>query len=73
MAFKDFVSSMLQDERGSTSSKRVVAIIGALVLYIAFLFHIPVNNHLADLITGIVGVGLGLTTWDKFSLNKNNP
>lgn len=67
MAFKDILKDMLTDERGSTSHKRVIVSLGALSLMVAFLAHIPVNNHLADLIAAIVAAGMGLTTWDKFS------
>lgn len=67
MAFKEFLKNMLTDERGSTSHKRVIVTLGALSLLIAFLGHIPVSDHLADLIAGIVAVGMGFTTWDKFS------
>lgn len=73
MSFKDTIKSMLTDERGSTSHKRVIVTIGALCLFIGFFVRIPINDHLADLIAGIVAVGMGFTTWDKFSIkNKDN-
>jgi Na+/H+ antiporter NhaC len=73
MAFKDILKDMLTDERGSTSHKRVIVSLGALCLFVGFFIHIPVNDHLADLIAGIVAVGMGFTTWDKFSVkNKEN-
>jgi uncharacterized membrane protein len=72
MAIKDFFKSMLTDERGSTSHKRVVVSIGALCLFTGFFLPITVNEHLADLIAGIVGVGMGFTTWDKFSVKKKD-
>lgn len=67
MSFKEIIKDMLTDERGSTSHKRVIVSLGALSLLVAFLAHIPTNDHLADLIAGIVAVGMGFTTWDKFS------
>jgi len=67
MAFKEFILDMFQDERGSISHKRVVVSLGAISLCTAFLVHIPVNDHLADLIAGIVAAGMGFTTWDKYT------
>lgn len=72
MSFKDTIKSMISDERGSTSHKRVIATIGALCLFTGFFLPITVNEHLADLICGIVGVGMGFTTWDKFSVKKKD-
>lgn len=70
MSFKDILKDMLTDERGSTSHKRVIVTLGALCLFVGFFTPIPVNDHLADLIAGIVAVGMGFTTWDKFSVKK---
>ena len=67
---KEFFKSMLQDERGSVSHKRIVVTIGAVCLFIALFLGVKINEHVADLIATIVAVGMGFTTWDKFS-NKN--
>jgi Na+/H+ antiporter NhaC len=67
MSFKEIVKDMLTDERGSTSHKRVIVSLGAICLFVGFFLHTPINDHLADLIAGIVAVGMGFTTWDKFS------
>jgi len=72
MSFKDSIKSMLADERGSTSHKRVIATVGALCLFVGFFVPIKINEHLADLIASIVAVGMGFTTWDKFSLKKKD-
>jgi hypothetical protein len=72
MAIKEFLKNMLTDERGSTSHKRVIATLGALSLFIAFLGGLTINSHLADLIATIVALGMGFTTWDKFSPKKKN-
>lgn len=70
---KEFLKSMLADERGSTSHKRVIVTIGALCLFVALFLNTHVNEHVAELIAGIVAVGMGFTTWDKFSVkNKDN-
>lgn len=67
-SLKDLFISLLSDEKGAISSKRVIAILGSLVLFVGFFVKIPQNDHLADLIAGVVAVGLGLTTWDKYSV-----
>lgn len=68
---KDFIKSMLTDERGSTSHKRVIVTLGALCLFVG-LFVPQINIHVAELVAGIVAVGMGFTTWDKFSVKKKN-
>lgn len=72
MSFKEVLKDMLTDERGSTSHKRVIVSLGALCLFVGFFVHIPINDHLADLIAGIVMIGMGFTTWDKFSTKKKD-
>jgi len=67
MSFKDFITSTLTDERGSISHKRIIVSLGALSLFVAFLAHMPIDIELAKIIAGIVAVGMGFTTWDKFS------
>lgn len=64
---KEFFKSMLSDERGSISHKRIVVTIGAACLFVALFIGEKVNEHVADIIGGIVAVGMGFTTWDKFS------
>jgi Na+/H+ antiporter NhaC len=71
MSFKQFITSMLADERGSTSHKRVIVSLGALCLFVG-LFIPHINEHVAELVAGIVAFGMGFTTWDKFSLKKKN-
>lgn len=70
MSFKDTLKDMLTDERGSISHKRVIVSLGALCLFVG-LFIPHINESVAELIAGIVAVGMGFTTWDKFS-NKTN-
>ena len=69
MNFKQFIKDMLTDDRGSTSHKRVIVSLGAIVLFVA-LFVPQINIHVAELVAGIVAVGMGFTTWDKFSNKK---
>ena len=69
---KEFFKSMLTDERGSISHKRMIVSVGALSLFVAFLANMKVDAHLADLIAGIVAVGMGFTTWDKHNKKKTD-
>ena len=64
---KEFLKNLLSDERGSISSKRSVGILCVISLLIAFFVKTQINEHLADLISGIAIVALGLTTWDKYT------
>lgn len=72
MSLKDILKDMLTDERGSTSHKRAIVTLSALCLLAAFIFNFNVSTHLADLVAGIVFVGMGFTTWDKFSTKKKD-
>jgi hypothetical protein len=72
MSLKDILKDMLTDERGSTSHKRTIVTLSAFCLLTAFIFNFNVSTHLADLVAGIVFVGMGFTTWDKFSTKKKD-
>lgn len=72
MSLKDVVKDMLTDERGSTSHKRAIVTLSAVCLLSAFMFNFNVNTHMADLVAGIIFVGMGFTTWDKFSTKKKD-
>ena len=72
MSFKDTIKSILSDERGSISHKRIVVTIGAICLFVAMFLGTAINEHVAELVAGIVGVGMGFTTWDKFSIKKKD-
>ena len=65
--FFDYLKSLLQDENGSFSSKRLVGLLGALVLYVCAF----VANHLTPGLIeaiNILALGcLGLTSVDKFT------
>lgn len=64
---KEFLKSMITDERGSTSSKRVVGILSALSLIICLLFKINPATELITAVATIAIASLGLTSVDKFS------
>ena len=65
MSIKDFLFSLLADERGSVSHKRVIAIIGAFVLFSVFIAS--KDAHMADLVFYMTLTFAGLTTVDKFT------
>lgn len=72
MSLKEILKDMLTDERGSTSHKRTIVTLSAICLLTSFIFNFNVNTHMADLVAGIIFVGMGFTTWDKFSTKKKD-
>ena len=63
--FKDFILSTLSDERGSISHKRIIATIGAFILFGTFLF--TKSSELANLVFYLVCACMGFATIDKFT------
>ena len=65
-------NSLLRDERGDISSKRIIGILSSLILFIiAIRLAFTIENDtipdsLINALTMIATVGLGLTTVDKF-------
>ena len=77
MSLKDnWINSLLKDERGEISSKRITGIISALVLWIigvkmAFsTTTLTVSDTLINALAMLASVGLGLSSWDKFTEMK---
>jgi hypothetical protein len=64
-SFKDFILSTFSDDKGSISHKRVLATIGAIILFVVYI--IGRDSHLADLIFYFVCACMGLATVDKFT------
>lgn len=64
-SFKDFVLSTFSDEKGAISHKRILATIGAIILFVVYI--IGRDSHLADLIFYFVCACMGLATIDKFT------
>jgi len=64
-SFKDFILSTFSDDKGSISHKRVLATIGAIILFVVYI--IGRDAHLADLIFYFVCACMGLATVDKFT------
>lgn len=70
---KQFIQKMLLDESDSPSTKRVIALIGSIVLFFTMFINSFTSVDLApsaELITGVVTVicvCLGASSIDKFS------
>jgi hypothetical protein len=64
---KEFLKSMLTDERGATSSKRIVGVLCTFSLLICLLLKITPATELITAVTTIAVASLGLTTVDKFT------
>lgn len=77
MNFKEWIVDLFKDERGSTSIKPVIALLGALFLCTAMLISTITTNHIspsADLINAVMiitAIGMGADTLDKFTFNKS--
>ena len=61
----EFIKNMLTDERGSISHKRIIATIGAFILFGTFVF--TRSSELANLVFYLVCACMGFATIDKFS------
>lgn len=61
----EFIKNMLADERGSISHKRIIATIGAFILFGTFVF--TRSTELANLVFYLVCACMGFATVDKFT------
>lgn len=72
-----WIANLLSDERGSISSKRIIALLSALFLCITLLANSFTNQQIApsdklvDAVMTICIAAMGSTTIDKFS-TKND-
>ena len=73
MNFKQWVIDLFKDERGSTSVKPVIALLGSLFLSATMTINsfsyadfAPADN-LVDAVLIITAIGMGADTLDKFS------
>ena len=78
MNFKQWVIDLFKDERGSTSVKPVIALIGSLFLSVTMTINsfshsdfAPADN-LVDAVLIITAIGMGADTLDKFSHKKKS-
>ena len=75
---KTFFKSLLQDEAGQQSTKRILAIIGTMFLCITMLANsyshesIKPSTELVSAVEVIVCVCIGATSLDKFAGKNNN-
>lgn len=68
-----WVKSMLSDECGAISSKRVVGVLGSLCLFTAlFIADNNVSPVLVQTVGVLCGAALGLTSLDKWAKSKAN-
>jgi hypothetical protein len=76
MSFNEWLIDLFKDERGVTSIKPVVTLIGTLVLASALVVNIAirpdlkVNSELLNTILLITVAGMGADTVDKFTHKK---
>jgi hypothetical protein len=74
----NFLKSLLQDESGQQSTKRILAIIGTLFLCITMMANsyshesIKPASELVSAVEVIVCVCVGATSLDKFAGKNNN-
>ena len=61
----EFIKNMLADERGSISHKRIIATIGAFILFGTYLWTKDVK--LGELVFYLVCACMGFATIDKFT------
>jgi hypothetical protein len=78
MTFKKWVIDLFKDERGATSVKPVIAIMGALFLCVTMVVNtfshkefLP-SDILVDAVLIITAIGMGADTLDKFSFKKQH-
>lgn len=71
-----FIKNLLTDERGSLSTKRIIAILTALFICVTLLVNsfshqeIGPSDKLVDAVMVICCVAMGATTFDKFSFKE---
>ena len=76
MTFKEFILDLFKDERGSTSIKPVIALIGCLFLCLTMLLNsfssvdFKPSAELVNSVMIITCIGMGADTLDKFSFKK---
>jgi hypothetical protein len=79
MNFKQWLLDLFKDERGSTSIKPVVALIGTLFLCVTMTLNSYTHEQfkpapeLVNAVLIITAIGMGADTLDKFTTKKPNP
>ncbi len=78
MNFKKWIIDLFKDERGSTSIKPVIALLGALFLCGTMMANsfthgdIKPSEELVNAVMVITAIGMGADTLDKFSHKKKS-
>jgi hypothetical protein len=76
--FREWIIDLFKDERGSTSIKPLVALIGSLFLCITMTLNsyshedFKPSDSLVDAVMIITAIGLGADSLDKFSHKKKS-
>jgi hypothetical protein len=76
--FREWIVDLFKDERGSTSIKPLVALIGTLFLCITMTLNsyshedFKPSDSLVDAVMIITAIGLGADSLDKFSHKKKS-
>jgi hypothetical protein len=79
MNFKQWIIDLFKDERGSTSIKPVIAVLGALFLCGTMTANsyshgdIKPSAELVNAVMIITAIGMGADTIDKFTHKKEEP
>lgn len=66
-----YLISMMSDDKGTISHKRIIASISSICLLVAWLGGLKVSDHLSDLVFYLICGCMGLATADKFVKNEN--
>ncbi len=78
MNFKEWIVDLFKDERGATSIKPVIALIGTLFLCGTMVANSLLQKEFApsdtliNAVMIITGIGMGADTMDKFTAKKNS-
>ena len=71
-----WIANLLSDERGSISTKRVIALLSAFFLCVTLLLNafkgIALSDNIVNAVMAICIAAMGSTTLDKFSVKKDN-
>ena len=69
----NYLKKVLSDESDCPSSKRLIALVGSLVLFCGFIFSLFLGYEAdSSIVTGVVsvvGICLGATSLDKYTKN----
>jgi hypothetical protein len=70
----DYIKGIVSDSSGAPSSKRVIAVVFAILIGIAFVANLgwglAVDDNLLDAVMLVVIAGLGITGIEKFAPRK---